>query len=300
MARNASISVGTAGWASRIAAAWQSSIDGILETGRLLTEAKAATSHGDFERMVRGELPFGPQAARKLMSIAKDQRLTDRAHVRVLPSHWSTLYELTQLDDDEFEEALKAGTINPEMQRKDVPRKPRQRQEPATPDPGGGETSEGQEAEARLPAGVELATEAPQDGDAILAQALSQSRGDHAPSAPEIAADKAEETAGLVLTTEQAGEAAAIIATDPVRRPVERQFDPGDPRAGKAAVWFDRNDPQEMAKLLIPLLHGVSRKLPAKTAAADTLLSVEETREFTEWTLEFEEEVRARPEPEAA
>jgi hypothetical protein len=35
---------------------------------------------------------------------------------------WGTLYELTKLDDDTFDQKLHDGTINPEMQHKDVAR----------------------------------------------------------------------------------------------------------------------------------------------------------------------------------
>lgn len=42
-------------WANRIAAAWQSSIEGILQTGRLLREARAKLPHGDFQQMVERE-----------------------------------------------------------------------------------------------------------------------------------------------------------------------------------------------------------------------------------------------------
>jgi len=42
-----------------------------------------------------------------------------------LPPSWTTLYELTKLDDDTFDQKLHDGTINPEMQRKDVARQNR-------------------------------------------------------------------------------------------------------------------------------------------------------------------------------
>jgi hypothetical protein len=57
------------------------------------------------------------------MKIAADSRLANRAHVPLLPPSWGTLYELTKLDDDTFDQKLRDGTINPEMQRKDVKRK---------------------------------------------------------------------------------------------------------------------------------------------------------------------------------
>jgi hypothetical protein len=42
-----------------------------------------------------------------------------------LPPSWTTLYELIKLDDDTFDQKLHDGTINPEMQRKDVARQNR-------------------------------------------------------------------------------------------------------------------------------------------------------------------------------
>jgi hypothetical protein len=39
-----------------------------------------------------------------------------------LPPSWTTLYELTKLDDDTFDQKLRDGSINPEMQRKEVAR----------------------------------------------------------------------------------------------------------------------------------------------------------------------------------
>jgi hypothetical protein len=86
-------------WAAQIRAAWQSSLDGILEAGRLLIAAKAALAHGEFLAMVESDLPFGPRTAQRLMAIADDPRLTNATHVSLLPPNWGTLYELTKLDD---------------------------------------------------------------------------------------------------------------------------------------------------------------------------------------------------------
>jgi hypothetical protein len=107
-------------WAARIGAAWQKSIDAIFETGRLIAQAKAALPHGAFGQMIESELPFSGATARKLMIIAEDQRLTDRAHVNVLPPSWGTLYELTKLDDDTFKRRIAEGSIRPDMQRREV------------------------------------------------------------------------------------------------------------------------------------------------------------------------------------
>jgi N6-adenosine-specific RNA methylase IME4 len=113
------------GFTQKIVAAWRSSFEGILETGRLLTEAKAKLPHGTFEAMVENDLPFKPSTAQRLMKIASDERLANPAHVQLLPPSWGTLYELTKLPDEVFEAKLADGTIHPEMQRKDVARENR-------------------------------------------------------------------------------------------------------------------------------------------------------------------------------
>lgn len=110
----------TADWTQRITAAWNKSRDSIIETGRLLIEAKVKLPHGAFEVMVENELPFKPSTAQRLMIIARDQRLVNPAHVQLLPPNWGTLYELSRLPDDRFHELIEDGTIHPEMQRKDV------------------------------------------------------------------------------------------------------------------------------------------------------------------------------------
>jgi Protein of unknown function (DUF3102) len=62
-------------WAAKIRAAWQSSINGIIECGQLLIAAKAELGHGEFEVMIENELPFTPSTARRLMVVAEDERI---------------------------------------------------------------------------------------------------------------------------------------------------------------------------------------------------------------------------------
>jgi Protein of unknown function (DUF3102) len=89
-------------WAARIRAAWQSSVSGILETGRLLVEAKEALPRGEFIAMVESELPFKRSTAFRLIAISSDIRLLNGAHAHHLPPHWMTLYEISRLDDETF------------------------------------------------------------------------------------------------------------------------------------------------------------------------------------------------------
>jgi N6-adenosine-specific RNA methylase IME4 len=107
-------------WAAQISAAWRSTVESIIECGRLLVAAKTGLPHGQFEKMVERDLPFGASTARRLMAIANDKRITKRAHGLYLPPSWRTLYELTRLPDVAFLQKIADGTINPEMERRDV------------------------------------------------------------------------------------------------------------------------------------------------------------------------------------
>lgn len=107
-------------WAARISACWQASVHAILEVGRLLSAAKDALPHGAFETMVESDLPFSTSTAQRLMAVAGDPRLSNPAHVQLLPPSWGTLYELTKLSDEQFEAARTGGIIRPDMMRRDL------------------------------------------------------------------------------------------------------------------------------------------------------------------------------------
>jgi hypothetical protein len=107
----------TGAWAARITACWRASVEAIIEVGRLLIAAKAALPHGEFGKM---ELPFTFSTAERLMAIARDRKLSNPAHVQYLPASWGTLYELTKLDDEQFEAAIDKKIIRPDMDRKEA------------------------------------------------------------------------------------------------------------------------------------------------------------------------------------
>jgi hypothetical protein len=107
-------------YAERIASCWRKSVEAIFEVGRLLIRAKEQLAHGEFEAMVESRLPFGASTGQRLMIIARDARLSNPAHVQLLPPSWGTLYELTKLNDRQFEQGVKSGVIRPDMERKAV------------------------------------------------------------------------------------------------------------------------------------------------------------------------------------
>jgi len=109
-----------ASWAKAIRTKWQQSVECIIETGRLLEQAKAALPHGQFQQMVDDDLQFGPRAARMLMAIARHPTLSKRKHASGLPASWYTLYELTRLPESDLGHALASGAVGPETKRRDV------------------------------------------------------------------------------------------------------------------------------------------------------------------------------------
>jgi hypothetical protein len=107
-------------FAERINACWRESAAGIIRTGEWLIRAKAALPHGEFGPMIEAHLTFSASTAERLMAIACDPRLTNPAHAQLLPPAWTTLYELTKLDDEQFQAQLEQGKIRPDMERREA------------------------------------------------------------------------------------------------------------------------------------------------------------------------------------
>jgi N6-adenosine-specific RNA methylase IME4 len=97
-----------ADFVTRIGEAWRRGAEAILETGRLLVQAKAELESGTFEAMIKEKLPFGPRHARRLMEIARHPFLSDKEHTALLPPNFSALYELSRLEPDELQGFVRA------------------------------------------------------------------------------------------------------------------------------------------------------------------------------------------------
>lgn len=103
--------------ARAICKAWAAARQSVLDVGRALIAAKGELPHGDYEAMIRDDLPFSTATARKLVAIAEDARLANRSHANVLPPTWTVLYELSQLDDPHFEAAIAENKVSADMTR---------------------------------------------------------------------------------------------------------------------------------------------------------------------------------------
>lgn len=109
-------------WAPRISAEWCKSVEGIINVGRQLIAAKEACEHGEFLRLFKGHenpvsepVPFGKDAAERLMRVAAHPVLSNSDQSRNLPQSYQTLYVLAQLDDSETIDGIKRGDIPLDM-----------------------------------------------------------------------------------------------------------------------------------------------------------------------------------------
>jgi hypothetical protein len=109
-------------FANEIRTSWQKAAESVIETGRVLLEAKRQLPHGEFGDMVRSKLPFGERTAQMLMTIAKHPLLSKPKHASVLPACWTTLYELAKLPEAALKRMVADGELTPGIERADVKR----------------------------------------------------------------------------------------------------------------------------------------------------------------------------------
>lgn len=107
-------------FADLINSAWQRGVSFIFQTGEYLIEAHEVLDRREFEALVQLKLDFDASVARKLMRIAGNPILCAHVHKDKLPPCWSTLYELSKLEDDDLRAAIADGVVSPKMQRRDA------------------------------------------------------------------------------------------------------------------------------------------------------------------------------------
>lgn len=103
--------------ASYVTDAYAKSVLAVIETGRRLIESKEKLAHGQWLPLIE-RLPFSEATAQRFMQIANHPDLgLNPAHVRDLPTSWSTLAVLAQLPPGEINARIEAGEITPELDR---------------------------------------------------------------------------------------------------------------------------------------------------------------------------------------
>lgn len=107
-------------YGSKIKSELGKSVTAIFEIGKLLHAAREE-HRGEFGRLFRDDhVPFSQDNAEKYMAIARDPRLTNSAKLRNLPPSWTTLYDLTRLKGDEWDEAEAQGLIRCDVRGSEI------------------------------------------------------------------------------------------------------------------------------------------------------------------------------------
>lgn len=108
-------------WKKAISETWQYAVESIISTGEQLIEAKEDLKgrKGAWTKLC-DNLPFKERTAQMLMKVAASPQLSDPKHASLLPPSWYSLYQLTQLDEKAFKQAMAKGKIFPGMERSDV------------------------------------------------------------------------------------------------------------------------------------------------------------------------------------
>jgi hypothetical protein len=116
---------------ARFRDALKKSVEGIVEAGRVLIEAKSELEHGQFSDWVVRELRFGTRKvgsreadlrkADMLMFLARNEVISDSCHWHDFPPSPRTLWELTQIRPKQrLLELIANGTINSGMTREEA------------------------------------------------------------------------------------------------------------------------------------------------------------------------------------
>jgi hypothetical protein len=262
------LSVGNQAWADRINAAWRKAATAYIDIGNMLIESKDAVKHGEWIDLL-GKLDFDKRTAQKLMEIARDERLSKASTLTLLPQHWTTLYALTRLGDDEFERALSVGGVTKQT-------KPR--------------------APTVTEAEYHDVTQSPdpQPGVAVSAEGES-SPLPHAPTLIATPHDDREGGDSVVIPDDGlqghyrddlealAHEASALADSS---------------REGMIAIWIDPYNPMSIFTTGLMLAMDGRRDLNVAEAAAEwpenMALLTDHLHEFTDWLIEFEAAFRVQ------
>jgi hypothetical protein len=108
-----------AGYIREISRLWNEAKDKFLAIGDYLSLAKQQLAHGEYEVMIRLQLPFGKSAAHRMRAVAeavRDGRLTRDS----LPQSYATAYELTLLSDQQLRLAADRGLLRPDVYRSEI------------------------------------------------------------------------------------------------------------------------------------------------------------------------------------
>lgn len=106
-------------YALEIQKLWDDAAESFLTIGRYLVQAKQTLKHGEFEHMIRHQLPFDKNVAHRLRRVAEDVD-KGRLDVSKLPKNYTTIYRFVTMDDALLERAQKEGIMHPEVTHRQI------------------------------------------------------------------------------------------------------------------------------------------------------------------------------------
>ena len=106
-------------YAKRIGESWRRWLEGIMEVAHHCADASARLKTAQKSELMLS-LPFDEAAFSKLVQIGKDARLQKPEIRRLLPPHYTKIYAITVLNDEELSQAIADKVIHLDMKRADL------------------------------------------------------------------------------------------------------------------------------------------------------------------------------------
>ena len=98
---------------------WERSQRNFIAIGRYLLQAKEKLPRGDYDEMIRTNLPFSRSLAFMMRTVAESIE-TQRISLDLCPPDYATAYQLVSLPDDKFEMARQLNLVKPTLTRKEI------------------------------------------------------------------------------------------------------------------------------------------------------------------------------------
>jgi hypothetical protein len=98
---------------------WDEAKQSFLLIGEALFLAKEKLQHGEFEEMIRHDLPFERTVCHQLRRVY-EAVATNRIREEELPAAYSTAYKITTLTDEELERARADHLLRPDLTRAEI------------------------------------------------------------------------------------------------------------------------------------------------------------------------------------
>ncbi len=105
--------------AERINSCWQRTAQGVLDTARLCADAREQLEEEELEEL-KSQLDFSRPTFTKLAKVGAKSELYEEQVSALLPPHFSIVYQVANMDDEQRDRAIAQGVITPGMSRSEL------------------------------------------------------------------------------------------------------------------------------------------------------------------------------------